>query len=131
MGTSGENKKKNQNDAKAKEDIKLNQQIKKNVAKGISKKNINSDRVKEYMLINSPLIEVDQNISNVSKSICKIKIETSLGTKYETGFFLRFPIDQETFYCLVSNEYVISKDIINNENNIYIYHMIMNLNQQI
>ena len=120
MGTSGENKKKNQNDAKVKEDIKLNKQTKTNEAKEIPKKNKNNDRVKEYMLVNSPLIKIDSDISYVSKSICKIKIETSLGTIYGTGFLLRFSIDQESFYCLVSNEHVISKDIINNENNIYI-----------
>ena len=131
MGTSGENKKKNQNDTKTKEDINLSKQNKANEAKGISEINKNSNRVKECMLETSPLIKIDRNISNVSKSICKIKIETPLGTKYGTGFLLRFYIDQESFYCLVSNEHVISNDIIINENNIYIYHMIVNLNQQI
>ena len=120
METSGENKKKEQNDTKTKEDINLSKQNKTNEPKGISEINKNSNRVKECMLETSPLIKIDRNISNVSKSICKIKIETSLGTKYGTGFLLRFYIDQESFYCLVSNEHVISKDIINNENNIYI-----------
>ncbi len=120
MGTSGETKKKNQNDKKEKEDIKLNQQINTNEVKEISEINKNSYRVKECMLENSPLIKIDRNISNVSKSICKIKIETPLRTKYGTGFLLRFYIDQEAFYCLVSNEHVIIKYIINNDNNIYI-----------
>ena len=97
-----------------------NQQINTHEAKGISEINKNSFRVKECMLEHSPLIKIERNISNVSKSICKIRIETPLGTKYGTGFLLRFYIDQESFYCLVSNEHVISKDIINNENNIYI-----------
>ena len=131
MGTSWENKKKNQNDTKTKEDINLSKQNKANEAKGISEIKKNSNRVKECMLETSPLIKIDRNISNVSKSIWKIKIETPLGTKYGTGFLLRFYIDQESFYCLVSNEHVISNDIIINENNIYIYHMIVNLNQQI
>ena len=102
------------------EDIKETKIIKTNEAKEISEINNNSYRVKECMLETSPLIKIDRNISNVSKSICKIKIETSLGTKYGTGFLLRFYIDQESFYCLVSNEHVISNDIIINENNIYI-----------
>ena len=101
-------------------DIKLNQQIKTNEVKEISEINKNSYRIKECMLVSSPLIQIDRNISNVSKSICKIKIETPLRTKYGTGFLLRFLIDQEASYFLVSNEHVISKDIINNENNIYI-----------
>jgi len=131
METIGENKKKNQNDAKAEENIKLNQIIKTNETKKISEINKNCERIKEYMLVNSPLIKIDSDISYVSKSICKIKIETTVGTIYGTGFLLRFYIDHEAFYCLVSNEHVINKDIINNENNIYIYHMIVNLNQQI
>ena len=77
-----------------------------------------SDRIKECMLETSPLVKIERNISNVSKSICKIKIDTQLGTKYGTGFLLRFDIEQETFCCLVTNEHVISEDIINNQSNI-------------
>ena len=82
------------------------------------------------MLENTSLLEVDSNITKVSKSICKIKIETPSEIKFWTGFLLRFPIDQEAFYCFISNEHVISNDIINNEDNIYIYHIIVNLNQK-
>ena len=64
--------------------------------------------------------KIDRNISNVSKSICKIKIGKSLRTIYGTGFLLRFHIEQESFYCLISNEHVISKEIINNKNKIFI-----------
>ena len=99
------------------EDIKETEIIKTNETKEINK---NSNRVKECMLETSPLIQIDRNISNVSKSICKIKIEIPLGTKYGTGFLLGFYINQEAFYCLVSNEHLITNDIINNENNIYI-----------
>ena len=122
MGASGENKIENQNDTKSREDIKLSQQSNiKDEAKEILEINKNRYRLKECMLKTSPFIKIDSNVSNVSRSICKIKIETSLGTKYGTGFLLRFYIDQESFYCLVSNEHVISNDIIINENNIYIY----------
>ena len=94
--------------------------IKANEAKEISGTNKNKDGVKENMLENTSLLKVDSNISKVSKSICKIKIETPSETKFGTGFLLRFPIDQEAFYCFVSNEHVISNDIINNEDFIYI-----------
>ena len=97
------------------EDNKETEVIKTNEAKEISETNKNKDGVKENMLENTSLLEVDSNISKVSKSICKIKIETSLETKCGIGFLLRIPINQETLYCLVSNENVISNDIINNE----------------
>ena len=107
MGTSGENKIKNQNDTKSREDIKLSQQSNiKDEAKEILEINKNRYRVKECMLETSPFIKIDSNVSNVSRSICKIKIETPFGTKYGTGFLLRFTIDNEAFYCLVSNEHV-------------------------
>ena len=83
-----------------------------------SKKNKQKE---DEMLKTSSLIKIDLNISNVSKSICKIKIKNPIGTKYDTGFLLRIYIDQEAFYCLVYNELIISKDIMNNEDNIYIY----------
>ena len=101
------------------EDNKETEVIKTNEAKEISEANKNKEGVKENMLENT-LLKVDSNISKVSKSICKIRIETSLETKLGKGFLLRFPIDQEAFYCFVSNEHVISKDIINNEDYIYI-----------
>ena len=40
-----------------------------------------------------------------------------------TGFLLKFNIDQEMFYCLISNEHIIKNNIIQNNNNIiYIYY---------
>ena len=33
---------------------------------------------------------------------------------------MKFYIGQEIFYCLISNEHVITNDIINNQNNIYL-----------
>ena len=120
METSGENKIKNQNDKKVKEDNKSFKEIKTNEAKEISEINKSCERIKEYMLVNSPLIKIDRDISYVSKSICKIKIETQIGTIYGSGFLLRFYIDYEAFYCLAFNNHVISKDIINNKEYIYI-----------
>ena len=80
---------------------------------------VNKDiRIKEIIIKNSSFEKIDRNISNISKFICKIKIKTPKGTIYGTGFLLRFYIEQEVFYCLISNEHVISKEIINNKNNV-------------
>ena len=57
---------------------------------------------------------------NVTKAVCKLKIETQFKTIIGTGFLLKFWINQECFYCLVSNEHVIKKDLINNNYNLYI-----------
>jgi len=58
-----------------------------------------------------------QALAIVSKSICKIKLESIIGT----GFLLKFDIDQERFYCLISNEHVIKNNIIQNNSNSKIY----------
>ena len=52
--------------------------------------------------------EIDRQITKVSKSICKIEIETQLNTKKGTGFLIKFRIEQEDFYCLLSNQHVIT-----------------------
>ena len=71
-------------------------------------------------LQNNINIENKATDTNISKSICKIKIETQFNNIIGTGFLLKFWINQECFYCLVSNEHVIKTDLINNNSNIYI-----------
>ena len=83
--------------------------------------NFKNSRIQECIIEPSkPFEKVDRLVSNVSKSICKIKIETSIGTIKGTGFLLAFFIEQERFFCLVSNEHVIRKELLNNNINIYI-----------
>ena len=99
---------------------KINQSIKMNKT---------NNRVNECILEVSPLTKIDiqdPHISNISKSICKLKIviqkQNQLQTIKGTGFLLKIYIDQECFYCLMSNEHVITNDIIYDNNNIYIYY---------
>jgi len=94
------------------EAIQINKNIKTNEI------NNKSDRNEECILraikTSLPFEKIDYYLSNVSKSICKIKIGIRIGT----GFLLTFPIEQEMFYCLMSNEHVIKNDIIKNNNTI-------------
>ena len=90
------------------EAIQINKDIKINENK--------NDRIEECILktiqTSSPFEKIDRHLSNVSKSICKIKIGNIIGT----GFLLNFRIEQEMFYFLISNEHVIKNDIIQNNN---------------
>ena len=80
-----------------------------------------SNKIKECTSQSSSnLNEEDSDFLEVSKSICKIKIETTNGTLKGTGFLLSFYIEKERFYCLISNEKVIKKELLNNNINIYI-----------
>ena len=55
-------------------DIKETEIINQKDSQEISETNKNSYIVEENMLENSPLIKPDPDISNISKSLCKIKI---------------------------------------------------------
>ena len=114
------------NSSKAKEEPQLNlDEDEINKSKSIKRNEINfkNNRINECIIeASSPLEKVDRIISNVSKSICKIKIEASFGTIKGTGFLLTFYIDQERFFCLISNEHVIQKQLLNSDINIYILY---------
>ena len=77
-----------------------------NNSKEISlKKNLN---IKDYKL---PFAEI-------SKSICKIKLEN----KYGSGFLIKLEKGIRPFYCLMSCCYVITKNMLKNENSITVYY---------
>ena len=58
--------------------------------------------------------------NNISKSICRIKIETNIYNQKGIGFFLNFYIGQECFYCLILN-----KKVTNNKKNIKVNNIIV------
>ena len=90
----------------------------------IDKLNItNDDKKEEYLIKVWPFSNICSNNSNLFKSICKIQIESLSDTILGTGFLFKFVIAQENFYCLVSNENILKKDIINNN---YIIHFFYN-----
>ena len=76
--------------------------------------------VKECIIhnISKPFKDLDAYIMNVAKSVCKIKIQIQSKIIIGTGFLLNFWIDQEHFYCLMSNEHIIENEMINNKNDI-------------
>ena len=121
MGTSGSKKNKNNNNEskKKKEDTQINKTDKINESIKINETKNKNNRIKERIIKNvknalqtsSPFEKIDPCLSKVSRSICKIKIETLFGTIKGTGFLLAFEIDQERFFGLVSNEHVINKKL--------------------
>ena len=86
------------------------------------KDNEKDKRINECIVQNKsePFEKLDRKVMNVSKSICKLKIETNSKTIIGTGFLLNFGIDQERFCCLMSNDHIIEQEMINNKNNINI-----------
>ena len=82
--------------------------------------NLKSIRIQEGKVSQIPLEKVDRSTFNVSESICRVKIKTENERIEATGFLLAFWIDLERFYCFVTNEHIIKKELLNNNINIYI-----------
>ena len=113
MGVCGENINKRKEDTQINKNNKNNKSIQR-----IGKRN-KKDRVKEGIIkTSSPFEKINDDLSNISRAICKIKIEYKLGRIMGTGFLLKFNIEKEMFYCLISNEHVIKNDILQDNNTI-------------
>ena len=111
-------------DTKIKETLQEDTKIKERIQADVMKVDIKDNRVNECILQKkeNPFEKIDRQIMTVAKSVCKLKVETETETIIGTGFLLKFWIDQEPFFCLMSNEHIIRKDIINKNNIIYIYY---------
>ena len=69
------------------------------------------ERINEGKILNSPLLDIDKQVE-VSKSVCKIITSSAMGT----GFFIRIDIKNESFYYLMTNEHVVTRDMIEKKN---------------
>ena len=85
-------------------EMELNEKFESSNIKGINEK--------EYIIKVSQISENESNNENISKSICKIKIETNSETILGIGCLLKFWIYHELYYFLISNEHIIKKDIL-------------------
>ena len=56
----------------------------------------------------NPLIQLDTDMIDATKSVCRIMANEGDGT----GFLLKTFKDNKEFFCLISNEHVITKDTI-------------------
>ena len=66
------------------------------------------DRINEVEIKDKPIKEVDINLTKVLKSVCKIINENKVGT----GFLIKLYKDEKELNCLMSNEHVITKEMI-------------------
>ena len=73
-----------------------------------------SDRKNEVETKTSEIKEIDVNLNESCKSICKIIYQNNFGT----GFFIKLYKDEKELLCLMSNEHVIRKDMIESKETI-------------
>ncbi len=84
---------------------------------------LNYSRQPQVDNVPGPNFEIlDPCLLNVAKSVCKIKIDTNHGSFGGSGFFLKFLINGQFYHWLVTNEHVITKEMINNKNTIQVWY---------
>ena len=70
------------------------------------------------ILENNSKIKLDSNIINTSKSVSRIRTKEKDGT----GFLLKTFKDNIEFYCLITNEHIVTKNMIDTKQKIVIYY---------
>ena len=100
--------------------------------KSRKKRKKDPNRIDEVEIEDSPMITINKYIYTVSPSICKIKCLNRKGT----GFFIKIKkSNEEELYCLMTNEHVLTKEIVESKENIQIFYdheseeKIINLNK--
>ena len=77
------------------------------------------DRRNEVIIKKKEIIPIDKELIDVYKSICKITYENEKN-EIENGsdFLIKLPKDGEEIYCLMTNNHVITKEMIDSKKTI-------------
>ena len=70
----------------------------------------------DEVFINNNMIKMD-NVYNVCQATVKIKIDN---IRVASGFFIKLKRNNKEFYCIMTNQHVITPEIINNKKEILI-----------
>ena len=76
-------------------------------------------RKKEVIISPEGFHSLDQSITQTSKSLCKIIVSAG---KISSGFLIQLFKGRKEFYCLMTNEHVITKEMIDKKIKIDIYY---------
>ena len=90
------------------------------------KKRIGGNMIKEVDTDNTLNI-IDINIYNAIKSVCKIIANNRSGT----GFLIKLFKNNQKFFCLMTNEHVVTKEMINLKQKIILYYDAQNERKEI
>ena len=77
--------------------------------------------IKEVLVNNSPLVPINPSY-NEFKYICKIEINTDNKIYFGSGFFIKLDKNNKPLFCLMSNEHIIKRHIINKNGEIKIIY---------
>ena len=72
---------------------------------------------KELLIKNNQILLIPLNVFKTFKSLCKIENKNKIGS----GFLIKLEKRNEDFFCLITNEHIISKDMIKKREKITFY----------
>ena len=72
---------------------------------------------KENKIVDSTLFKNDISLLQATASLCKIKTND----KISSGFLIKLIKDKKYFFCLMTNEHVITKDMVENQESLILY----------
>ena len=72
---------------------------------------------KENKIVDSTLFKNDISLLQATASLCKIKTND----KISSGFLIKLIKDKKYFFCLMTNEHVITKDMVENQESLVLY----------
>ena len=75
-----------------------------------------NERRNEVEISNSKIKEIDTNLHEVLNSVCKIIYNNNYGT----GFLIKLYKQEKELFCLMTNEHVITKEMIEKKETINI-----------
>ena len=87
-----------------------------------SKKSIKDKNKKiknEVIISKDGFHQLDESITSTSKSLCKIVVSSD---RMSSGFLIQLFKDTKKFYCLITNEHVITKEMIKEKITIDVYY---------
>ena len=72
----------------------------------------------EAIIKNSTIYMLDPSIARVSKAICKIESQN----KIASGFLIKLFKEEKEFFCLMTNEHIITKEMVSKNSNSNFYY---------
>ena len=72
---------------------------------------------KEVLIKDNQIVLIPLNLLKTFKSLCKIEYKDKIGS----GFLIKLEKRNEDFFCLITNEHIISKDMIKKKEKITFY----------
>ena len=85
-------------------------------------KNKTNQRKNEVIIAGSEIRSIDSCLFEVCPSICKILYPTEKGIKKGTGFLIKLYKENEPLFCLMTNDHVITKEVIEKKTEIEVFY---------